>query len=65
MVLAAAYALQGEAQQTQRARDELMRLQPAFPIRWHEALAGLGAGTPAPPFDLVLHDGLRKAGVPE
>ncbi|MBK9245007.1 MAG: hypothetical protein IPM30_09210 [Burkholderiales bacterium] len=65
MVLAAAYALQGEAQQAQRARGELMRLQPAFSIRWHEAAAGRGAGAPPPPFDLVLYAGLRKAGVPD
>jgi class 3 adenylate cyclase/TolB-like protein len=62
MVLAAAYALQGDAPQAARARAELMRLQPAFSIRWHESLA---AGTTRSPFDQVLHAGLRKAGVPE
>jgi len=62
MVLAAAYALNGNAQRAGQARDELMRLQPAFSIRWHEQLAG---GAPPTPFDRVLHDGLRKAGVPD
>ena len=61
MVLTAAYALQGEARQAQRARSELMRLQPAFSIGRHAALDG-GAPTP---FDRVLHAGLRKAAVPE
>jgi hypothetical protein len=65
MVLAAAYALQGDLPQAARARAELLRLQPAFSIRWHEALAGRGPGTPPTPFDQVLHAGLRKAGVPE
>jgi adenylate cyclase len=65
MVLAAAYALQGEAQQARRARDELMRLQPAFSVRRHEALAGRGADGVHTPFDRLLHAGLRKAGVPE
>jgi TolB-like protein len=65
MVLAAAYALQGDAPQAARARAELLRLQPAFTIRWHEALGGRGAGVPPTPFEQVLHDGLRKAGVPE
>ena len=65
MVLAAAYALQGDVPQAARARAELLRLQPAFSIRWHEALAGGGPGTPPTPFDRLLHEGLRKAGVPE
>lgn len=42
-----------------------MRLQPAFSIRWHEALAGRSAGGAPTPFDRILHAGLRKAGVPE
>jgi adenylate cyclase len=65
MVLAAAYALHGEAQQAARARGELMRLQPAFSIRWLEALGGRRAGEAPSPFDQVLHAGLRRAGVAE
>lgn len=65
MVLTAAYAMQGEPQLAARARAELMRLQPAFSIRWHESLAGRSAGGRHTPFDQVLHAGLRKAGVPE
>jgi predicted Zn-dependent protease len=65
MVLAAAYALHGETQQAVRARAELLRLQPAFSIRGHEALAGRSPGTPPTPFEQVLHAGLRQAGVPE
>lgn len=62
MVLAAAYALQGDAPQAARARGELLRLQPAFSIGWHEALGG---GAAPSPFDRVLHDGLRRASVPQ
>lgn len=62
MVLAAAYALQGDAPQAARARSELLRLQPAFSIRWHQSLGG---GAAPSPFDRVLHAGLRKAGVPD
>ena len=65
MVLAAAYALQGDAPQAARARAELLRLQPAFSIGRHEALAGRSAGAPPTPFEQVLHDGLRRAGLPE
>ena len=65
MVLAAAYALHGEREQAARARAELLRLQPSFTIRWHEALAGRSPGTPPAPFEQVLHAGLRQAGVPE
>ena len=65
MVLTAAYALHGDGPQASRARAELMRLQPAFSIRWHESLAGRGPGTPPTAFEQVLHDGLRRAGVPE
>jgi tetratricopeptide (TPR) repeat protein len=65
MVLAAAYALRGDASQAARAGAELMRLQPAFSIGWHESLAGRSPGTPPTAFEQVLHDGLRKAGVPE
>jgi class 3 adenylate cyclase/TolB-like protein len=65
MVLTAAYALKGEVRQAERARAELMRLQPAFSIGWHESLAGRGPGTPPTAFEQVLHDGLRRAGVPE
>ncbi len=65
MVLTAAYALHGEPQLAARARAELMRLQPAFSIRWHEALAGRSAGGAQTQFEEMLHAGLRKAGVPE
>jgi predicted Zn-dependent protease len=65
MVLTAAYALQGDARHAAQARAELMRLQPAFSIRWHEALAGGSAGGARTQFDELLHAGLRKAGVPE
>ena len=65
MVLTAAYALQGDPQLARHARAELMRLQPSFSIRWHEALAGRSAGGGRTQFDELLHAGLRKAGVPE
>lgn len=64
MVLTAAYALQGDRLRAERARAELMRRQPSFSIRWHEALASSG-GAARTPFDQLLHAGLRKAGVPE
>jgi len=64
MVLAAAYALHGDAQRAAHARSELMRLQPAFTIRRHEALAGRGGEANAS-FERVLHEGLRMAAVPE
>ena len=65
MVLAAAYALQGNAPRARQARAELMRLQPAFSIRWHEAHAGHGGTGSQGQFDELLHAGLRKAGVPD
>ncbi len=64
MVLAAAYALHGDAPRAAQARAGLLRLQPAFTIRWHEALAGR-AGAAHTPFERVLHEGLRMAAVPE
>lgn len=63
MVLTAAYALQGDHKRADRARAELMRLQPAFTIRWHEAMRGV-PGAPTQ-FERVLYAGLRQAGVPE
>jgi TolB-like protein len=65
MLLTAAYALQGDEQRAARARAELMRLQPAFTLRWHKALADRGASGVERQFDRVLHAGLRKAGVAE
>lgn len=62
MVPTAARALNGEARQAGRARAEPMRLQPAVAIGRHEALAGAAAPTA---FDRVLHEGLRRAGVPD
>jgi class 3 adenylate cyclase/TolB-like protein len=64
MVLTAAYALQGDEQRAARVRTELLRLQPEFSIRWHEAVAGRSARARTV-FDQVLYAGLRKAGVPE
>ncbi len=64
MVLTAAYALQGDAKRAARAMADLRRLQPAFSIRWHQALAGRSSGGETA-FDRRLHDGLRIAGVPE
>jgi len=63
MVLAAAYALQGNERRARQARAELMRLQPAFSIGWHEARAGHGTTGAHSQFDELLHAGLRKAGV--
>ena len=65
MVLAAAYALNGERRQAARARTELLRLQPSFSIRWHEALAGNAGGGSETPFGRLLYAGLRQAGLPE
>jgi len=65
LVLTAAYALQGDARHAAQARAELMRLQPAFSIRWHDAHAGRSAGGTQTQFEDVLNAGLRKAGVPE
>jgi class 3 adenylate cyclase/TolB-like protein/tetratricopeptide (TPR) repeat protein len=64
MLLAAAYALQGDPRRAAHARDELLRLKPDFTIGWHERLASGSAGA-ASIYERVLHDGLRKAGVPE
>jgi adenylate cyclase len=65
MVLTAAYALQGDDPRAARMLAELMRLQPAFTIRWHRAVADrTGSGTETQ-FERVLYAGLRKAGVPE
>jgi adenylate cyclase len=66
MLLAAAYALRGDERRAAQARQELMRLQPAFSIRWHEGVAGRGGnGAGRTRFDRLLYAGLQKAGVPE
>ena len=64
MVLTAAYALNGEQGRAAQARAELLRLQPEFSIRWHEAVAGRSARGRTT-FDELLYEGLRKAGVAE
>jgi len=65
MVLAAAYALQGDERRAADARAELLRLQPEFSIRWHAALGTRNTGGAPSAFDQVLYAGLRKARVPE
>jgi class 3 adenylate cyclase/TolB-like protein/tetratricopeptide (TPR) repeat protein len=64
MVLTAAYALLGDQARAAQAKASLMRLQPGFSIRWHEAVAARGDGSSSR-FDELLHAGLRKAGVAE
>lgn len=65
MVLTAAYALQGEEKRAAKAREELLRLQPAFSIHWHQAIDSRSAGDSPSAFDQLLYAGLRKAGLPD
>lgn len=65
MLLAAAYALRGDARQATLAKTELLKLQPHFSIRWHQAIAGRDSGGALTRFDETLYKGLRSAGVPD
>lgn len=65
MLLAAAYALRGDARQAALAKTELLKLQPHFSIRWHQAVAGRVSGGALTRFDETLYKGLRIAGVPD
>lgn len=61
MMLAAAYALQGDRPRAEQARRELLRLQPGFSIGWHERLGGRGGARTR--FQQLLYAGLQQAGV--
>lgn len=62
MLLAAAYAQKNDLARARSAKAELMRLHPAFTIRWHAAVSG---ETRARQLESNVYAGLRKAGVPE
>jgi len=62
MLLAAAYALNGNGDGAARARRELLKLRPEFTIGWHRELVGSRAQSR---YVQTLHDGLARAGVPK
>lgn len=65
MVLAAAYAMQGDARSAAQAKEELMRRRPSFRIRWLVEESGPMHEATRTQRDATLIAGLRKAGVPE
>jgi class 3 adenylate cyclase/TolB-like protein/Tfp pilus assembly protein PilF len=65
MLLAAAYAMAGDASRAAAAREELLRLEPRFTIRWLRDRSGRLAPRAIEARDRYLVTGLRKAGVPD
>jgi len=65
MLLAAAYAMHGDARQAAAARDELLKRRPGFRISWLLQDGAAMHELTRRQRDLHLVAGLRRAGVPE
>jgi TolB-like protein/Flp pilus assembly protein TadD len=65
MLLTAAYAMAGDLQRAAAVRDELLRREPRFTIRWLIERSGRLAPPALQVRDQHLIAGLRRAGVPE
>lgn len=65
MLLAAAYALNGEPGLAAQARDELLRREPRFTVTWFREKSSTPHPRTFEQREKTLVAGLRKAGVPE